>query len=114
MGLSNTPIVKEVTGQAIAAGVPFDLWTPAAGKKIRLCGYRLGVSAACSVLFKEGVGGAAAFGTGVRTPLIGANLSDGGDIAMGQGVLATTADDHLKLDVSANATVHGYVWGFEE
>jgi hypothetical protein len=114
MPLSNAPIIKEVAGLAIVAGVPADIWTPAAGKKIRVCGYRLGVSAATSVLFKEGVGGAAAFGSGIRTPLIGANLSDGGDIAFGQGMLATTADDHLKLDVSASATVHGYVWGYEE
>jgi hypothetical protein len=111
MPLANAPIVKEVTGQAIVAGTPLDLWTPAAGKRIRLCGYRLGVSAACSVIFKGGAGNTA---IGVRTPLIGANLADGGDIAYGAGVQCAAADDHLKLDVSASATVHGYVWGFEE
>lgn len=111
MPLANSPIVKEIAGVAIVAGTPADVWAPAAGKRIRVCGYRLGVSAAASVIFKGGAGNTA---LGVRTPLIGANLADGGDIAMATGVQCPLADDHLKLDVSASATVHGFVWGFEE
>jgi hypothetical protein len=108
----NPIIVKEIAGLVMVAGVVQTIWTPAAGKKFRLCGYHVGVSAAASVLFKEGAGNTS---IGIRSALIGANLGDSSDnIGDGDGILSAAADNPLKLDVTANATVHGWVWGFEE
>ena len=108
----NPIIVKEIAGLVVVAGVPQIIWTPAAGSKFRLCGYHVGVSAAASVLFKEGAGNTS---IGIRSALLAIGIPDvAPDIGDGDGVLSAAADNALKIDVTANATVHGWVWGFEE
>lgn len=103
-------IVKEVAGVAVTAGTPAVVWDPAAGKKVRLCGWDLGLSVAGAIIFKHGAGNAA---LGVRTGQILAG-SGRQSPELGEGVLVPTADDDLKIDVTASGTVHGFVWGFEE
>ncbi len=48
-----------------------------------------------------------------KTPVIAINGSDVRE-RLGDGILSATADNPLKLDVSANSTVSGYVFGTEE
>lgn len=103
-------VTKEIAAVAVVAGTPAVVWTPASGKRFRLMGWSLGVSAAASVIFKEGAGNAL---IGVRTPVLAINGVDA-QFGAWPGVLSAAADNVLKVDVSANATVTGYVWGFEE
>ena len=103
-------VVKEIAAVAVTAGTPATVWTPAGGKRFRLCGWSLGVGAAASIIFKEGAGSTA---IGVRTPVLPINGVDS-QPGLWPGVLSAAADNVLKVDVSANATVSGYVWGFEE
>jgi hypothetical protein len=110
MAYQGQQIFKEIAGLVVLAGTPQAIWTPAAGKKFRLAGFHVGVSAACSVLFKEGAGNTS---INVRSGLLGINGVVHADSLPG-GVLAAAADNVLKIDATANATVHGFVWGSEE
>ena len=105
-------VTKRVSAVAVVAGTPQAVWTPAAGKRFRLCGWSLGVGAAASIIFKEGAGNAD-IGGGVQTPVLPINGVDA-QPGIWPGILSAAADNVLKVDVSANATVSGYVWGFEE
>ena len=110
MSVRGGMIVKEIAGLVVVAGTAQAIWTPASGKKFRLYGFHVGVSAAASVLFKEGAGNTS---IGVRSGLLAANGTCWVD-AIGEGVLSAAADNALKVDVTANATVHGFVWGYED
>jgi len=110
MPYTSQMIYKEIAGLAVLAGTPQAIWTPTAGKKFKLAGFHVGVSAACSVLFKEG---AANTSINVRTGLLGINGVVHADSLPG-GIVSAAADNVLKIDVTANATVHGFVWGSEE
>ena len=110
MAVRGQMLVKEIAGLVVLAGTPQTIWTPAAGKKFRLYGFHVGTSAACSVLFKEGAGNTS---IGVRSGLLPINGSLHAD-SIGEGVVSAAADNALKVDVTANATVHGFVWGWED
>jgi len=101
---------KMVDAVAITAGTPATIWTPASGKKVRLLGWRLSVSAAAALEFQD----SAAAGTVItQSPLL---AIAGIDVAenIGEGVALASVDNTLDLDVTATATVSGMVWGIEE
>lgn len=101
---------KMIDAVAITAGTPATVWTPASGKKVRLLGWFLSSSAAAALEFQD----SAAAGTVIaRTPLLAAaGVHD--TPHLGEGVILAAADNTLDLDVSANATVSGMVFGVEE
>lgn len=101
-------VFKTVAAQAITAGTPFALWTPATGKKFRLMNYSLSLSVAGYLIFKDGS----------SVVLNSANQATAGapnnSAPMGNGILSTTANNILNLDVSASGNVTGWVCGIEE
>lgn len=103
------PLLTKEINAVVVAGTPATVWTPAAGKKFRLVGYAVAVSAAAGVLFKEGAGNSLV----LRTPTLAINTPH--DIErIAEGVLSAAADNALKVDATANATVTGSCWGYEE
>jgi hypothetical protein len=109
--LAFTPATfKMVDAVAIVAGTPAVVWTPAAGKKVRLLGWFLSSSAAAALEFQD----SGAAGTVIaQTPLLAAAGVHNAE-SIGEGKVLTAADNTLKLDVTANATVSGMVFGVEE
>jgi hypothetical protein len=103
--------LKSVAAVAITAGTGATIWTPTSSKKFRLMGWILSVSAACSLIFGDN-----AVGTVIlRGPLLAAaGVDPGPPPAWGNGFLSAAANNVLKLDVTATATVSGYVFGTEE
>ena len=101
---------KVIDAVAITAGTPATVWTPASGKKVRLLGWFLSSSAAAALEFQD----SGSAGTVIaQTPLLAAaEVHDAPHI--GEGVLLAAADNTLDLDVTANATVSGMVFGVEE
>jgi len=101
---------KMIDAVAITAGTPATVWTPASGKKVRLLGWFLSSSAAAALEFQD----SAAAGTVVaQTPLLAAaGVHD--TLHLGEGVVLAAVDNTLELDVTANATVSGMVFGVEE
>ena len=94
---------------AITAGTPATVWTPASGKKVRLLGWFLSSSAAAALELQD----SGAAGTVIaQTPLLAtAGIHDAPHL--GEGVVLAAADNTLNLDVTANATVSGMVFGVE-
>lgn len=86
------------------------VWTPASGKKFRLMGGSISVSAACNVLFEDNSAGAGNFVW--RTPKLLADTPYNFDL--GNGKLSATADQVLKATSSAAATITGTLYGCEE
>lgn len=85
------------------------VWTPAAGKKFRLMGGTISVSAACSVLFEDNVSGATIF----RTPILLTITPY--SFTLGNGVLSGTADNVLKATSSTGiVSLVGTLYGTEE
>src|SRR5207302_1415802 len=106
-----TPSVfKDITATAITAGTPLSIWTPAGGKKFRLMGWSISADAACSLIFKYGGAPTTMF----RTEKLAANGISQSAPNFGNGSMPGAANDVLKLDVTANATVSGYCFGAEE
>ena len=101
---------KVIDAVAITAGTPATVWTPASGKKVRLLGWFLSSSAAAGLEFQD----SGSAGTVIaQTPLLAA--AGGHDApSIGEGVILAAADNTLDLDVTANATVSGMVFGVEE
>lgn len=86
------------------------LWTPTSGKKFRLMGGILSVSAACSVLLEDNSAGAGNFI--VRTPKLAADAAYNFDL--GNGFLSAAANNLLKGTSSAAAAITGTLYGTEE
>jgi hypothetical protein len=103
-------VFKDITATAITAGTPLSIWTPAGGKKFRLMGWSISADAACSLIFKYGGTPTTMF----RTEKLAANGISQSAPNLGNGSMPGAANDVLKLDVTANATVSGYVFGCEE
>ena len=101
---------KMIDANAITAGTEETVWTPQSGSRIRLLGWNLSASAATAIEFQD----SAASGTVIaQTPLLAiAGVHNSPDL--GDGILLSAADGTLELDVTANATVSGMVWGIEE
>jgi hypothetical protein len=105
-----TPVIwKDVNAVAVVAGTGFTAWTPGAGKKFRLMGYALSSSAAAAIIFGDNAVGAVLH----RTPLLAAAGVFAGP-PMGNGQLSAAANNVLKIDVSVNSTLTGYLFGTEE
>jgi len=103
---------KIIDAVAITAGTPVVIWTPASGKIVRLLGYILSLSAVAALEFQDsGAGGTIIFKSGLLVTglLIPISQPD-----LGEGVVLALADNTLNLDVTANATISGTVWGTEE
>jgi hypothetical protein len=77
-------------------------------------GYSLSVSAGARLRFYQGAGAALTIEFFVSPLLAAAGMHTLGAGDLGNGYLSTTADHNLNLDVSANATVSGTIWGTEE
>jgi hypothetical protein len=88
------------------------VWTPASGKKFRLMGGSISVSAAMNVLFEDNAAGAGNFV--FRTPKLAADTPYNFVVNGGQGKLSATADNVLKATGSAAGAVTGTLWGVEE
>ena len=105
-------VVKNVAAQAVTAGTPVSIWTPAAGKKFRVLAFMLSLSVAGSVILKDGTTGAGATEF-LRTPLMaaGAGLASPG---LGNGYLSAAANNQCWIDVTATGSVSGFAVGVEE
>ena len=101
---------KMIDANAITAGTEETVWTPQSGSRIRLLGWNLSASAATALEFQD----SSASGTVIaQTPLLAvAGVHTSPDL--GDGILLSAADGTLELDVTANATISGMVWGIEE
>lgn len=109
--LAFTPATfKMISAVAIVAGTLATVWTPASGKKVRLLGWSLSSSAAARLQFED----SGTAGTVIaQTPLLAAaGVHDAHHL--GEGVALAAVNNTLKLDVTANATVSGMVFGVEE
>ncbi len=106
----NPDTFKIIDAVAVTAETPATVWTPASGKKVRLLGWFLSSSAAAALEFQDG--GSA--GTVIaQTPLLAAAAIHDAS-RLGEGVLLAAVDNTLDLDVTANSTVSGMVFGVEE
>lgn len=105
MATATLPAVKNRANAAIVAGTPAVIWTPAAGKKFLLTEGQLSISAAGQIILKDGATEL------LRSPQLGV----GGvwEFAFSRGLQSSTADNALNVDVSANASVGGWVGGEE-
>ena len=101
---------KMIDAVAITAGTPATVWTPASGKKVRLLGWFLSSSAAAALELQD----SGAAGTVIaQTPLLAAAGTHEAP-HLGEGLVLAAADNTLDLDVTANSTVSGMVFGVEE
>ena len=100
-------VVKNIAAQAITAGTPVSLWTPATGKKFRVLGFALSLSVAGSVILKDNTTEI------LRTPLLAAGVGLASP-PMGLGILSSTVNNALQLDASVTGSVSGFVFGVEE
>lgn len=101
---------KVIDAVAVTAGTPATVWTPAGGKKVRLLGWFLSSSAGAALEFQD----SAAAGTVIaQTPLMAAAGTHDAP-HLGEGIVLAAADNTLVLDVTANSTVSGMVFGVEE
>lgn len=86
------------------------VWTPTTGKKFRLMGGSISLSAAASVLFEDNSAGAGNFIW--RSPKLLTDTPYNFD--MGNGFLSAAANNVLKATASATATITGTLYGTEE
>ena len=99
---------KFVDQGTVAIGSIATVWTPATGKKVRLMGGCISVSAAASVLFEDNGAGTTVF----RTPALLAATPYNFDL--GEGILLGAANNLLKATSSAAANLVGTLYGIEE
>jgi hypothetical protein len=95
--------------QAVAIGAIATVWTPAGGKKFRLMGGSVSISAAASVLLEDNAGGT----TIIQLPALLANVPYQFDLA--NGILSGAANRVLKATASVTpCTITGFLYGAEE
>jgi hypothetical protein len=113
MSKTRGPVIfKKIAATAIVAGTGVGIWTPAVGKKYRLMGWLLSSTVATQLLFGDNtVTFANAFM--VTETLVAGGVSASGP-ALGNGKLSGAINTPVVLDVVANTTVAGMVWGTEE
>ena len=106
-------IFKTVAAVAVTAGTPVAIWTPAAGKTVRIMGWDLSLSVAGGLIFKQGTtpGGSIEV---IRASNNGANVSNPSPPGMGNGVILSAVNNVLYVDVTASGTVSGFIFGTEE
>ena len=101
---------KVIDAVAITAGTPVTIWTPNSGKTVRLLGWFLSSSVAAAMEFQD----SAAAGTVIaQTPLMPTGWLHNAP-TIGASVTLAAADNTLDLDVTANSTISGMVFGVEE
>ena len=105
-------IFKPFSVSVVSLGIgPQTVWTPTtASKRFRVMGFAVTSDKACQVNFKDGT--VASFWA---TPALVANTPFG--VAdLGDGYLSASANNLLRLDVSASVPVvlTGMLWGREE
>lgn len=103
-------VTKDVNGTTITTIAT--VWTPSSGKKFRLMGGSISVSAAMNVLFEDNAAGAGNFI--FRTPKLSADTPYNFVVSGGQGKLSAAANNVLKATGSAAGTITGTLWGVEE
>jgi hypothetical protein len=111
-----TPVIfKAIAAVTITADTGATVWDPASGKKFRLLGFCLSNTAACSYQFYVGLA-TALTNLLLQTPVIPANgLLNVGWPMLGNGILSSTANMNLNLDVvGTTPTISGWVCGTEE
>lgn len=92
---------------AVVAGTKQTLVAaPAAGKKLRVLGYDFSPSAAAGVIFTDRGNADAVI---LRGPVCAINTPDTVPTIPGEGVIVPTAAAALGIDVTANATIVGWV-----
>lgn len=106
---------KSIAATAVVAGTGLTAWDPASGKKFRMMGYILSSSAATQLIFYEGLT-TALTNVLLRTPTFAANqiLIVGYPMLGPNGIISSTADMNLNIDVVGNSTISGCVFGCEE
>jgi hypothetical protein len=105
-------IFKPIKAVAITAGTPVAVWTPTTGTRFRLLGFCVMPTVAASILFEDATGGTNEF---LRFPLTAAVPTAQVIVRLHPwGYLSTTVNNALFLDVTATATVSGFVYGTEE
>ena len=102
-------IFKMIDANAITAGTAENVWVPTNDRRVRLLGWSLSSSANAAIEF---VAASADTTVLAQTPLLAAaGIHDSPDL--GDGILLASNDD-LQIDVTANATISGMIWGVEE
>ena len=102
-------IFKMIDANAITAGTAENVWVPTGDRRVRLLGWSLSASAATAIEF---VAASADTTVLAQTPLLAiAGVHNSPDL--GDGILLASNDD-LQIDVTANATISGMIWGVEE
>jgi len=101
---------KMIDAVSVTAGSGATVWTPASGKKFRLMGWSLSVASAAAIEFHDHTVGTIV----LQTPLLAAGGIHNSRGELGNGFISASANNVLKLDVTANAAVSGMVWGVEE
>ena len=102
-------IFKDVA--TIAIGTIATVWTPAGGKKFRLMGGIISVTAAVNILFEDNAAGAGNFVVRIPTMLVGTPFQF---TLGGNGFLSAVANNVLKATSSAAANLVGTLFGTEE
>lgn len=93
----------------VAIGTIATVWTPTSGKKFRLMGGSISVSAAGSILFEDNSAGN---GTIYQSPKLAADTPFNFDIPGGK--LSAAANNVLKATGSTTMNLIGTLWGTEE
>lgn len=105
-------VFKFVHAQAVVALTGITGWTPAAGKKFRLMGGALSVSAAAGFLLYDGAAGA------LTTKIFESPLLAAAGVftlpPINNGPISAAANNTLAIDVTGNATISGLLFGIEE
>jgi len=95
------------TLKGVAIGSIATVWTPTSGKKVRLMGGSISVSAAVSVLFEDNGAGTDVW----QTPVLTADTPYNFDL--GNGKLLSAVDNVLKATSSGAANITGTLYGIE-
>lgn len=103
-------VFKYSVGSAVANGGTFTVWQPASGKKYRLMGAVIRMSAPGYCAFRDGVAGSGS--TFMPMPVTVSGLS----LSLGQGRLSGAANNVLEIVNASGATsdFQVAVWGTEE
>lgn len=99
---------KLIDMNAITINSITTVYTPTTGKRARILGGTISVSATASVLFEDNASGTTVF----RSPLLLANTPY--DFDLGYGVLLGAINNVLKGTASANAAITGMLYVEEQ
>jgi hypothetical protein len=104
-----TPDKFKLIAVSVTSGTPVSIWTPASNKRFRLMGGGVSLSVAGYIKFEDGSGNVV-----WQTPMLAAGVPYNLPENFGNGILSSTVNNQLFIDVSASGTVNGSVFGTEE